>query len=1304
MDETQTINFSLNGVVFREKNSDIGTSLNSWLRNNPKLTGTKIMCKEGGCGACVVMVTTSDPMSGKDVKIAVNSCLYPLLSVDGCQVTTAEGLISDGGQYNDIQKRLACFSATQCGYCTPGFVMTMYSLLQKNPHPTQEEIESEFDGNICRCTGFRSIFDAMKSFAIDADPKLKEFISDIEDIKVCSDDGMKCKDHRLGCRNSCGRYRADGGLSFLHKKEGNLKQAVKPNPIKVTWNVNGGESKQWLRPGSLKQLADSVKINASKRLRFVVGNTSTGIFKFEKPYDVYIDTKLVPELYEIKNDETSLTLGANVSLNNLISIFEQNSSHSVTFNVMAKHIKKIANVPVRNVGSWVGNLSMKRIHPEFPSDLFTLFEAYSVRLEILTCSTGNRMTCSLLGDGGFMHLDMSGKVVLSVIIPKVISNSSSTQHAMSYKVMPRSQNAHAYVNAAFSAVVTGNKLSKPVLVYGGISKSFFHATATEEYLTDKDINSQDTLNGALQILEKELSPESYSATDSSPIYRVSAAVGLFYKFYLSLCNKSVRNLEVSSAIENIQRPVTSGTQTFDINASMYPVHMAIPKVTAIKQASGEAKYLSDFTALSDELFAAFVPSTVANADIDHIDVEFVKKMPGFHSLIAGADLPSEINNTYMPPPDEKQCIIAESHVEFAGQPLAIVLADTQDHAEAISRSVVVTYKNRKPAVYEISEAIEKEMFYDSPDSVVIEDAPTAIKNASRKVTGTVKIGSQYHFYMETQITRATPTEDGFQIESATQGQNKVQRSLSHMLGWDCNRFNIVTPRIGGAFGGKASNSLLTATAATLASFISGRPVRLHSNLERNMETYGSRSAYVADYSVGFDNKGKLEGILITYYANCGASPNDADLQKLVVVNMADSGYHCPAWHLNIKWVKTNIASSTWCRAPTMAEMVMIMEVIQEHIAYDVGIDPIEVKQNNLYVENQLNLFGEPLIHCNIRKMSEELLSSAEIEKRQTLVAEFNNANKWKKRGIGFTPMKLAIVYNIAKYSTQVSIFRNDGSVVLSAGGIESGQGMYTKLMQVASYVLGAPMDLIRVKAPDLSMNPNSGPTAASMSSELCCKGIMECCKILKSRMDIVKEKLTDDMTWSDKISKCFENGVNLTSQYWVFNNSKNIVTYNCYGAALTEAELDIITGEFVLRRVDMLYDCGKSINPAIDIGQAEGAFMMGVGLFTSEKMVFGPESGQLVSNNTWEYKPPASKDIPTVWNIKFLHDSPNPNGILSSKASGEPPLCTSPSVIFALKRCIEAFRQDSTYFAIDLPATVENIQQLCKIKLSDYTI
>nr|XP_039262043.1 abscisic-aldehyde oxidase-like isoform X1 [Styela clava] len=1306
MEETGSINFSVNGVVFTVENPDIGTTLNSWLRNNAKLTGTKAMCKEGGCGSCVVMVTRSDPVSGKDVNTAVNSCLFPLLSVDGCHVITTEGLVTNGGQYNDIQKRIAHFNATQCGYCTPGFVMTMYSLLQKNPNPTQEEIEGEFDGNICRCTGFRSILDAMKSFATNADPKLKQICSDIEDLNVCHSDKSKCKNNGVDCRNSCGRYRADGTTSQLHKDEKNWTQVVLPRPIKLI-NSKTGSTSQWLRPGSLSELTDAVKNNADKKLRFVVGNTSTGVFKYEEPFDVYVDTKLVPDLYQINNGENTLTVGANVSLNNLIATLQQHASESVTFDVMAKHIKKIANVPVRNVGSWIGNLTMKRLHPEFPSDMFTLFEAYSVKLQILDCSTGNQKTYDLIGDEGFINLDMSGKVVLSATIPKVASTSNGTQHALSYKVMPRSQNAHAYVNAAFYAAVDGQKISKPSLVFGGISKTFFHATQTEQYLLNKTINSQDTLNGALKLLAVEIRPESYKASDSSSSYRRSLAVGLFYKFYLSLCDESAISPDVSSAIESIQRPLTSATQTFDTDASMYPVSEAIPKVTAIKQASGEAIYASDFAALSDELFAVFVPATTANADIDQIDASAAMQMPGYHSIITGADLPSEITNTYISPPNQNQPIIAESHVDFAGQPVAIVLADTQDHAEAISRAITVTYKNQSPGVFEMAEAIEKGMFFDnSGDPVVIGDAAAAVASAPRKVTGKVNIGGQYHFYMETQVTRAKPTEDGFQVESATQWQDEVQRSLSFMLGWDCNRFHIETGRVGGAYGGKATNSLITASAATLASYISGKPVRLHCDLERCMETYGCRPAYVADYTVGFDDQGKLQGIIVTYYANCGVSPNDPDVVTGTVSQFGDSGYHCPAWQLNIKWVKTDLASPTWCRSPTSAQMVMIMEVIQEHIANNVGIDPITVKQGNLYVQNQLNLFKEPLTYCNIKKLSEDLLSSAEVTQRQSDITAFNNANKWKKRGIGFSPMKFGLSYEGAQYSAQVSIFHTDGTIILSAGGIDVGQGMHTKLIQVASYILGAPMDLIRVRASDITANPNSAPTGGSLTSELCCKAILESCKILKTRLDAVNEKLnlTEESSWSDKVAKAYQNGVNLTAQYWFANDSEKIIQYNSYGAACTEVELDIITGEFVLRRVDMLYDCGQSINPDIDIGQAEGAFMMGVGFYTSERMVYDSTSGQLVTKNTWEYKPPTSKDIPTVWNITFLKDAPNPSGILSSKASGEPPLCTSSSVVFALKRCIEAFRKESSYFAIDLPATVENVQKLCKTTVADYNI
>ncbi|XP_025084736.1 xanthine dehydrogenase-like [Pomacea canaliculata] len=346
-----------------------------------------------------------------------------------------------------------------------------------------------------------------------------------------------------------------------------------------------------------------------------------------------------------------------------------------------------------------------------------------------------------------------------------------------------------------------------------------------------------------------------------------------------------------------------------------------------------------------------------------------------------------------------------------------------------------------------------------------------------------------------------------------------------------------------------------------------------------------------------------------------------------------------------------------------------------------------------------------LNYCNIANIVAELEISADLANRQLQVSEFNQANRWKKQAISLVPTRFGIGWGGGNYSVLITIYHTDGTIAIDHGGIEMGQGLNTKTAQVCAYELGVPMSLIRIKKQSSTSNANTAITGGSIGSELNCMGVIQCCQILKSRMDPVR-KTMDNPTWQQLVSQCFQKGIDLTAHAYTNPYQQYDFNYNVYAAAVTEVELDVLTGQTQINRVDMLYDCGESLSPELDIGQIEGGFMMGLGYHLTEKIKYSPDTGVLLTDGTWEYKPPLPKDLPIDFRIALLKNAPNPLGVLRSKATGEPPLMMSSSAVFAIRQAVEAARAEIgqySYVPLSSPALVENVQTACLLDPTYFT-
>ncbi|XP_043920190.1 xanthine dehydrogenase-like [Protopterus annectens] len=1280
--EPRKYSVNVNGAHFNIADLDPQMSLNEYLRSLLNLCGTKFMCYEGGCGACIVVLEYDDPgNTGKRVVKSVNSCLFPigsLLSMKNSQVTTVEALGSVKTGLNPIQERLASHNGSQCGFCSPGFVMQMYGLLKNNQTPSLQQVEDNFDGNICRCTGYRPILDAMKSFAVEGDSRQKGTLTDIEELKICKKTGQPClrigPDETVGCRRS-----EDGNSALFFKKDGT----------------------QWFQPTTLTELFMIIQEHQHDGIKLLNGDTAKGIYRGDGPYSILIDMKGIRELYSVNMDAGGLKVYSNVSLTSLIDYLNEYSSKSQSYSIIADHLSKVASDPVRNSLSYVGILVQLWKHRTYPSSMFVHSEAQGEKLHIMHIV--EVMPYVLLR---ILHVDMFGEVILNVYIP-VLSDGESMR---TFKVMPRAQNAHAYISAGFRAKIKskdGNQMVESIsMVYTGISQDFVHAVKTENYLQGKDITSEATLQGALATLDKEIIPDEKNPLLTSAQYRKNVALGLFYKFYLSLLSDQIVSPRNRSARSVLHRPISSGKQVFSTRPEEYPLTQPMPTIAAKLQTSGEAAYVNDSLPLPNELYANFVLSTEGNATIDNIDINSAMEVPGAVTVLTAKDVPG--SNTFMPLPNEIEEVFCSGNVLYNGQTIALCVADSSDTARQMTSRVKVMYKDVKPPIITVDDAIAKQSFFPpTQDDLIVGDPEGAISKSPFKVEGEIRVGEQYHFHMETQICRCVPTEDGLDVQASSQWLDLLQQAVAGAIGTDAKNINIVTRRLGGAYGGKATRANLVACAAAVAATKLKRPVRCSMSLGTNMKSIGRRHNYLTKYKVGFNKDGTLNGIIFTYYCNNGCSPNDDEVGVSLI--FSDNTYKCSNWHIKPIALKTNIPATTWCRAPGSLQNIFFIETVMEHIASYLSLDPIDVKQRNLYAKGDITPLGYPLPYCSIQDLYAALLQKAQVKTRQDAIQDFNSKNRWKKRGLAVCPLKYAMGWVGGCFLCTVTILASDGTVVVSHGGIECGQGLNTKVAQVCAFVLGVPINNISIKPTNNWCSPNSGPTGGSVGSELNCLGVQKSCEILNERIKPIKDKLPPGTPWNEIIMKCFSAGVNLTAQYWVWPEPQPDYApqYNSYGVTVAEAELDVLTGEHQLSQVDILFDCGESLNPAIDVGQVEGCFVMGLGYWFTEKVIYDLNTGALLTNNTWEYKPPSSKDIPIIFNIELLKDAPNPTGVLRSKASGEPPLCMSSAALFAVKRAVESARAETgqkDYFSLNGPSGIDTIQTSCLVDYKQFSL
>ena len=741
--------------------------------------------------------------------------------------------------------------------------------------------------------------------------------------------------------------------------------------------------------------------------------------------------------------------------------------------------------------------------------------------------------------------------------------------------------------------------------------------------------------------------------------------------------------------------------------------------SGIKHVSGFAEYTDDISEPLNTLYGAIGWSKKAHAKIKKINLDKVRKSEGVISVVTYSDIPGRND---VGPVFDGDPIFPKTKVEYYGQPLFAVAATSMEFARKAVLKAKIFYQELKPVIT-IKDALKKNSLLFDPRIIKKGNPSQKINNSKNKLKGNFTTGSQEHFYLEGQVALVIPKEDNnFLIYSSTQHPSETQQILAKMLNQKSNSIDVLVRRIGGGFGGKETN-FITAAICCLLSHKTKKPIKLRLDRDDDIIITGKRHDFFSDYEVGFDDKGRINGLKLKIASRCGMSPDLSMAINERALLHIDNAYFLKNLEVKNYLCKTNTASSTAFRGFGGNQGMMAIENILDNISRFLKKDPAEVRKINFYGNKDRNIthYGMKIKDNVINELFENLKIKSNYKKRSQKIRQFNQINKFKKKGIAITPVKFGISFttiHLNQAGALVHIY-TDGSIHMNHGGIEMGQGTHTKIAQLVSNSLGVPYEKVKISATNTSKVPNTSASAASSTTDLNGAATLNAVSKIKSNLNnFIRKKYkifskNEPMYKSGQIyfgnrafnfdqiiKEAYLNRVSLSSSGFYSTPKINFnkktfkgrpFYYFCYGAAVTEVTIDTLTGESVLDRVDILQDAGNAINPALEHGQIEGGFVQGQGWLTMEEVIWG-EDGKIKTFSPSTYKIPAVTDIPKTFNVEIYKKGMNVEKVVNkAKTTGEPPLMLAMSVFFAIKDAIASISNYQKIPELDAPATAEKI-------------
>ena len=737
-----------------------------------------------------------------------------------------------------------------------------------------------------------------------------------------------------------------------------------------------------------------------------------------------------------------------------------------------------------------------------------------------------------------------------------------------------------------------------------------------------------------------------------------------------------------------------------------------------KHVRGESQFIDDLIVPEGSLYAAVFDSTIAHGKILNINIDDAKSISGVKAILTAKDIPG-INQVGGIIPDET--LFAEDEVQFVGEPIGIVVANSIKIAKKSVKKIKIDYEPL-PAIFDPREAYKKGSLIISPRIFSSGNVDEAWSKCDIIVEGKVESGGQEHLYLETQGSFAIPQEGGkIKIFSSTQSPTAVQRVAARILAIDMNNIEVDVLRLGGAFGGKEDQATHWAVMSALAARKLNKPVKLVLNRMDDIRMTGKRHPYSSDYKIGLSSEGKILAYEATFYQNAGAV---ADLSPAILDRTlfhATNSYFIPNVKATGISCKTNLPPNTAFRGFGGPQGKFVIEAAIYKAAEKMGIDVSEIQRKNLLKDGDSFYYGQPVENCQAEKcwIKSEKKYNVKILKKDIEI--FNNKNYQFKKGIALMPICFGISFTnsfLNQASALVHIY-TDGSIGVSTAAVEMGQGVNEKIKIAVSKTLSVSIDRIRIETTNTTRNANTSATAASSGADLngnaailASKNILE--RLLKVAAEELKVsnirelELKDEvifhkgiktkLVWNELIKLTYQKRISLSSQSYYATpdiyfdketNKGRPFAYHVYGTGIITVTLDCLRGIYTIDSVKVVHDFGKSLNPVIDLGQAEGGIAQGIGWLTVEEVMHSNE-GKLLSNSLSTYKIPDIYAAPKEVEVDFLEDSENQYGPFNSKAIGEPPLMYGIGAYFAILNAMKAFKPEKE-FEINAPITPEKV-------------
>ena len=761
----------------------------------------------------------------------------------------------------------------------------------------------------------------------------------------------------------------------------------------------------------------------------------------------------------------------------------------------------------------------------------------------------------------------------------------------------------------------------------------------------------------------------------------------------------------------------------------------VPHESAAYHVTGHASYVDDLLVNAQLLHGHVYTSPHAHARILRFDLSAARKCPGVLAVLSHQDLPGHND---MGPIIHDEPVLAEGTVTFVGQAIFLIAAENERAALQAAKCIEIEYE-LLPAIVTLEEAIRQDTRLQPSRLIAAGDAKAAMAQAPLRISGTLRTGAQEHWYLETQSCVVVPGEgDDLKAYSSTQHPSETQALVAEVLGIHKMNVEVEVRRMGGGFGGKETQANHPAIWAALLARATHRPVKVRLFRDDDQKMTGKRHPFLSEYEAGFDGTGRILALDAVLHADGGAA---TDLTMAVLERAMmhiDNAYFLPNVCIVGHARKTNLPSNTAFRGFGGPQGVAVIEQVIDRIARLLNMDPMEVRRRNFYKEGETTPYGQPVQLNRMPLLDAQLTASSDYQQRRASITQYNAQHPFKKRGLAMTPVKFGISFTTAflnQAGALVNIY-SDGTVLVNHGGTEMGQGLHTKMRQIAALELGLGLDRVKVNATNTSKVPNTSATAASAGTDLNGAAVKDAVTQLKARMVPVALRhfnasnpevlsLAENIEAMDGhfrdsahpersidfpalCAQCVFQQVSLSATGFYrtpevfFDRAKGKgkpYHYFSYGMGVTEIELDTLTGHVQLLRTDLLHDVGDSINPAIDIGQVEGAYVQGLGWVTTEECKWN-EKGHLLNHSPDTYKIPNIQDIAPDFRTGLLQGVPNPNTVRRSKAVAEPPFMLAFSAWLAIKDAISAVGDHQFEPDFQIPATNEFIlESLEKVRM-----